>query len=375
MLRRIMVFGLVIILGVIVVMVLVRHRQAVLEDTSITPGTSTASTTSTTPVVTPSVATNTASQQPPAEIKPKPLLGESTHEIVSGSLTRQYTLYVPKQYDPAVAYPVVVLIHGGNGSGNNIVSALRGDGLASARFLADTNFASKAEALHFIVVAPEGFEGDWTDGRTTTDAAKRGIDDVAFITAAVREVGKTYHIDYAKIYSTGVSNGGTMSYRLACDGDGFFAAVAGVSASIVRTVGARCTVAIPVLGIQGTADPLMTFDGGPSKYAKAMGGDPNSPSLMAPAMDNMQLWAKNNGCNLTPTITRLPTVVDDGTSVDKYTFTGCKTARAVEYYVVNGMGHTWPPYHKAVLSAIAGPSSANINATDVVTEFLLAHSK
>jgi polyhydroxybutyrate depolymerase len=303
-------------------------------------------------------------------------LGESDHTLSFKGLSRAYTVYVPKNYKPATAYPLVVLIHGGDGNGSNMISKLASNEPGGKRFIVDSKFETKADTDNFIVVAPEGYGGNWNDGRTGTDPAKLGTDDVGFIVAVVDDVAATYNINHKKVYSTGISNGGTMSYRLACDRPDVFAAVAADAAATVKTVAAKCTSAVPVLGIQGTLDPLMTFDGGPSKYAKQMGNpDPTAPSQMLPAMDNMKLWVKNNGCAETPTITRQPTIVNDGTTVDKYTFTGCKTSRTVEYYVVNGMGHVWPPNSKAALSFLTGPTSGNIHATDVITEFLLAHSK
>jgi polyhydroxybutyrate depolymerase len=304
------------------------------------------------------------------------VVGESDHVISYKGLERVYTVYVPKNYNPATIYPLVVLLHGGDGNGDNMISKLSGTGPKGKRLLTDLKFEAKADTNNFIIVAPDGYGGNWNDGRTGTDPAALGTDDVGFIVAVVDEVSATYNINSKKVYSTGISNGGTMSYRLACERPDVFAAVATDVAATVKTIAATCTAAVPILGIQGTLDPLMTFDGGPSKFSKQMGNpDPTAPSQVLPAMDNMKLWVKNNGCNQTPTITRMPTIVKDDTTVDRYTFTGCKTARAVEYYVVNGMGHVWPPNSKAAISFLTGPSSGNINATDVITEFLLAHSK
>jgi polyhydroxybutyrate depolymerase len=324
------------------------------------------------------VATNTTEQILPGKAtstKTTSTIGQSDHMIVHGGLTREYTVYVPKDYDPAVSYPLVVLLHGGNGNSTNLLSKISRAEPSRKRFLADSNFEAKADLDNFIIVAPEGNSGNWNDGRSGTEPAKLGTDDVGFIVATVEEVEETYNIDSKTVYAVGMSNGATMSYRLACARPDVFAAVAGVAASTVKTIASSCTATLPILGIQGTLDPLMTFDGSPSKFAVQMGGSENEPSQVLPAFDNMQLWAENNNCNLTPVTTRLPIVSNDGTSVDKYSFTGCNTARAVEYYVVNDMGHVWPPNQSAVLARLTGPSSANINATDVVWEFLSAHSK
>ena len=91
-------------------------------------------------------------------------------------------------------------------------------------------------------------------------------------------------------------------------------------------------------------------------------------------MTVLSKWVSENDCDVVPKQSDLPTLVSDGTSVKKYSYSGCATGRAVEYYQVNGMGHGWPP-GSGQAESLAGPSSQNINATDVIWDFFASHPK
>src|SRR5581483_9072888 len=95
-------------------------------------------------------------------------------------------------------------------------------------------------------------------------------------------------------------------------------------------------------------------------YARAKGG------IAASAKDTMKLWATVDGCNQTPTVENVPPRVNDGTRVTKYSYSGCSAGTDVVYYIVQGMGHGWPPVESALGAGVTGPTSHNINATDVM---------
>lgn len=298
--------------------------------------------------------------------------GLTSHTLTTGGRTRTYTVYVPSVYDAEYSYPLVLLFHGGNGTGMAL-GALGDTQDSIDRMLEGTGFMQKADAEKFIVVAPAGVDGNWNDGRGTSEPELQGVDDVAFIHELLDVLESNYSLDTKRIYATGISNGGMFSYRLACEMGNRIAAVGGVSSAIAIPVAEQCTTATPIVGIQGTDDPLLPFDGTPTKkFARAMGTDGSSHILSA--ADTMALWAKNNSCATTPTTAALPVLENDGTTVTKYSYSNCTTPRAVEYYVVTGMGHGWPPNTRAALEMITGPTSHNINATDVVWEFFSAHS-
>jgi polyhydroxybutyrate depolymerase len=103
-------------------------------------------------------------------------------------------IHTPANYDLKKSYPLVLLFHGGYGSG--------------ARVLSYTRFASKADNAGFIVVAPDGVDNHWNDGRGTTNAT---VDDVGFVRQLIKALEARLAIDTRRIYATGISNGGTFA--------------------------------------------------------------------------------------------------------------------------------------------------------------------
>jgi len=101
-------------------------------------------------------------------------------------------------------------------------------------------------------------------------------------------------------------------------------------------------------------------------------GEGTVGGIAASAAQTMKLWATVNGCNLSPDVANIRRSVNDGTRVVKYTYSGCTAGTNVEYYIVQGMGHGWPG---ALAMRINGPTSHNINATDVMWGFFKAHSR
>ncbi len=267
--------------------------------------------------------------------------------------TRTYLIHIPTGYTAGKTYPLVFLFHGG--------------GKMGTRILQYTQFDKKADDKGFIVVAPEGIKHNWNDGRGTTDAELAGVDDVAFIRQLAKDLSAKLPIDQKRMYATGPSNGGMMTERLGCDASDLFAAIAPDVGPLPSRLESSCKPGpISVIGIQGSADPGIPIDGG------VMQGRGDGGEVLS-ARATMQFWAAKANCNTVPQVIHQKPLVNDGTSVDQYTFSGCTAGTSVVYYIVQGMGHSWPP-----LSGNAdtgGPTSQNIDATDVVWDFFAAHPK
>jgi polyhydroxybutyrate depolymerase len=285
-----------------------------------------------------------------------PSPGDSKGSLVTDDgRTRTYVIHTPANYDPKKTYPLVLLFHGGYGSG--------------ARILSKTRFASKADKAGFIVVAPDGVDNHWNDGRGTANAT---VDDVGFVRKLIKALEARFAVNPRQIYATGISNGGKFTARLGCELSDTFAAIGTVSGPIAGELLSSCKPApISMVGIQGTADPLNPIDGGESGggYALAKGG------MAASAAETMKLWAKVNSCDLTPNVANVPPRVNDGTKVVKYSYAGCSAGTNVDYYIVQGMGHGWPPAQGALAMRISGSTSHNISATDVMWDFFNEHSR
>lgn len=307
-------------------------------------------------------------QTPLAQVSfsPAPSLGEAyksgdyRESITVDGRTRTYIFRVPITYSPAKAYSLVMVFHGGGGEGIKIA--------------AQTNFPEKADKEGFIVVFPDGIEHNWNDGRDATDAYKLGVDDIAFVRALVTNITEKLSVDRKRIYATGVSNGGIFSHRLGCEMADIFAAIAPDVGSLAANLEPRCIPSEPVsvVVIQGTEDPFINIEGGEvkNKYFPKLGDG----GIIISAEKAMRFWASKNGCVGDPIITNIPPKVNDGTRVIKKEFTACRNNTSVTYYIVEGMGHTWPPKEPQA-PAVSGAATQNINATDVFWEFFKAHPK
>ncbi len=269
--------------------------------------------------------------------------GRSDHTITVGGRPRTYHLYVPAGLSGAV--PVVLMLHGGFGDGNQAETSYGWD--------------AQADRGRFVVVYPDGVNRAWNvGGGCCGTPASTGLDDVAFITAVVGEVSRLVGADPARIYATGISNGGMLAYRLACD-TGLFAAIGPDSATLLGDC--PDPGRISVIHIHGTADQNIPYDGGQgSGYAKING--PAVPALVA-------TWRQVDGC-ATPTGTTTGSVT---TSIAP-----CPDGRTVELITIAGAGHQWPgSVSKPVLQKALGldPPSTALDATAVIWQFFAAHPR
>jgi len=283
--------------------------------------------------------------------------------ISSQGRTRNYLLHVPASPNGAL----VLVFHGGGGSPFDIES--------------QTHFDDLSDREHFLVAYPEGFERSWADGRGTTKADREGLDDVALAKAIVSDIATTTHaVDRARVYATGPSNGGIFTNRLGCDAADVFAAIAPVIGTLAEKMALRCRPAarVSVVGVQGVADPVVPFDGGEvggTIEAVAAGGRVQSSRA------TQELWRTVDGCGPTPTSTPLPARVDDGTSVTKRAYSGCRDATDVVWYEIAGGGHRWPPNHsprpmvERAAAHLLGSASQNIDASAVIWSFFAAHTR
>jgi len=270
---------------------------------------------------------------------------QKNEQIKVDGITRQFVTYIPSVKDTGYKIPILISLHGRLGTGQ--------------RMMAFADFRPIAEKEKFIVVCPDGIDRSWNDGRPTP-AQKKGINDVKFIDELITYIIKTYHGDSNRVYVIGMSNGGFMTSRLACDLNNKIAAVAIVAASMDKDVNYQPTHPMPVMYIQGTSDPLVPFEGGAMKGA---GGEIYSHKEI------IQKWVAVNGCDTTPVITNLPDNARDGTTVIKEAYNGQKGLPMVISYTVVDGGHIWPGGSQYLPKFIIGKNSNNLNACKVIWEF------
>jgi polyhydroxybutyrate depolymerase len=282
---------------------------------------------------------------------------DSSHNLEFGGLKRSYLLHLPANA-PAGPLPLVVMLHGGMGTG---ASAAQQSG-----------FDAEADMHGFIVVYPDGTDRDrplrammgkqgfltWNAGSCCGYAQQHDIDDVGFIRAVVADVGKDHPVDPKRIYATGMSNGAMMSYRLACEASDLFAAV-GPVAGIVEIPDCKPAHPVAVIDFQGTDDENVPLNGGIGKKEVGKKED------RKPVQYSIDLWVKADGCSVT--------VKSEHPGIHLANYGGCQDGTAVDYYVVQGGGHDWPGGKQ--MAAFLDKPNPDIPATDLIWSFFKDHPK
>ena len=260
-------------------------------------------------------------------------------------LRRSYLLRVPAPAEPSRALPLLLVFHGAGGDAAGIE---RHTGLTAA-----------ATARGYAVVYPEGIGHRLNDGRGIVST-----DDLGFIRTLLDSLRAVLPVDPRRIYATGISNGGGMSFRLACDLPGTFAAIAPVAGPLAATLEEQCSATRPVslVMFQGTRDPLMPYDGGVLTSRRGS-------VLAAPRI--FELFARVDGCGGAAVLTAEPDTVTDGTRVRRSSYPECRDGHDVVLFTIEGGGHTWPggpPVGSAV-----GRVTRDLDATRVLLDFFDRH--
>lgn len=218
-------------------------------------------------------------------------------------------------------------------------------------------FRPLADRDKFIIVCPAS-KHLWHDGKDN-----HGIDDIKFISQIIDQMVKKYNANENRIYVTGISNGGFMASRLACQLHSRIAAIAVVAATLDQYEGYAPEKPMPVIYMHGTADPVI-----PEKGGKKFGRWIYSQDEV------LKIWAKTDKCGAKPIITEIPDKAGDGTSIIKKEYINRQTGnKVIGYTIVNG-GHTWPGGWQYMPRFIVGKTTKNLNACEVIWEFFKDYS-
>ncbi len=269
---------------------------------------------------------------------------KTSGSLISSGEKRQYLLYVPSTYDTSKPTPLIISIHGfAEWPAHQAQISLWND---------------LSEEQGFIVVYPSGtdFPKHWrTTGLTSTpdDPAL----DVQFISDLIDLLETQYNIDPARIYANGLSNGGGMSYLLACELSDRIAAIGSVAGAYTYPLD-RCNPSrpVPMIAFHGDADPIVPYLGGPSRSFEI-------PFPAVPVW--MQGWADRNQCQTTTPIPQ------DG-EISGSAWTDCSQNADVTFYSIAGGGHSWPG-GEPIPEWIVGKTSQAIDATRVMWQFFEQH--
>jgi polyhydroxybutyrate depolymerase len=272
----------------------------------------------------------------------------TTINIMVDNLSRSFLLYKPKGYNNAGKLPVVFVSHGGSGNSQGMLSL--------------TDFRPIADREKVLLIYPQGSQNSWNDGRPT-DANVAGVDDVNFFRQMCNYAVSNLSADAARIYATGISNGGFMSARLGCQLSDKIAAIAVVAASMEQGVYNNCNPgnSVPSIFIHGTADIFVPFIGGTV-----------SPGAGGTAVSHAQAvskWNTLNNCSTSPVTTNIADSANDGTTITKREYNNTTNNTQVVSYVVTNGGHTWPQGLQYLSVAIIGKTTQNLNANENIWAF------
>jgi polyhydroxybutyrate depolymerase len=259
---------------------------------------------------------------------------------------RPVTVHVPPGYDGSKAVPLVVLLHGYGASG----------ALQEAYF----QLKKLADANGFLYVHPDGTQDAggkrfWAASDACCDFGKKGVDDSAYLKGVVDDIKAAYKVDPKRVFFIGHSNGGFMSYRMACDHAPMVAAMVSLAGAMPKDpTMCKASEPVSVLQIHGDKDETVLYQGGTFAASAAYPGAPAS----------IDQWLTIDGCASTADTSPAPldlegSLTGDETTIARYA-SGCKPGGHAELWTIKNGGHI------PALSPSFAPK---------VIEFLLAHPK
>lgn len=261
-------------------------------------------------------------------------------------IERMAIIHVPARWDAATPAPVLMALHGGGGG---------------ALYQADDGnygLITKSEQAGFIAVFPNGISNarsgllaTWNAGACCGRARDEDVDDVGYLKAVIADLARRLRVDQARVFATGMSNGGMMAYRLACEAPEVFRGIAAV-AGTDNTRSCEPSKRVPVLHIHARNDDRVLYEGGAGEVFRneALVTD------FAPVPATIDKWVRLNGAAATPR--RVLEV--EGAWCDLHA-----GATPVKLCVTATGGHSWPGGAKARGEA---PSTA-VSANDLMWDF------
>jgi polyhydroxybutyrate depolymerase len=265
---------------------------------------------------------------------------------------RSYLVHLPSTYNNGQHVPLLMVLHGRNGNAKRISES--------------SEFNKRADHHGFIVIYPEGHNKQW-NYLHGIPGAPEGADDPGFLLALTEAVTKKYNTDRKRLYVSGISNGGFMAQRLACDQANLYSGLASVAAGGYAVMPETCERSTPidVLYLHGTADKLVPWEG------LGVRDESGSEQLVTMSIKkSLKFWAGHNRCSSDIDIIDLPQSGNShGTRVRVLNSNDCPSRSKVTLYAIIGGGHNWPGVQGAIPASIAGQVNMDIHASDEIWSF------
>lgn len=278
--------------------------------------------------------------------------GLHTDSMSYDGLQRKYMYYIPSGIENIGKVPVVFFLHGMGASAQIGVNVL------------GPQYHARAERDKAIVIYPEATSKHWNDKLGGSYPPTDNIDDVGYLSSLIDLFIRDFKADPNRIYFSGSSNGGMMTYRLSCDIPEKIRAIAPFVSTISQTVAKEFAQAkpIPIIITSGTADSVIKWAGGPIKVTR-------TPSILS-GDENVAYWVGRNGVKKKAKITHLLDVEPgDHSTVEIQHFKG---KNDVILYKIIGGAHTHPTLRTPGKPLVKG-LNMDYNSFERVWDFMMSY--
>lgn len=257
------------------------------------------------------------------------------------NLDRDYILYVPSTYDENSSLPLVFNLHGGAMTARDQMEQV-------------SDMRSLADSENFILVYPQSTNENgipiWNLGGENSKATD--VDDVGYISHLINKISNFYSINLDRVYVVGFSNGGYLSFELACKLSEEIAAFASVAGHMFIDTYNECmpTHPTPFLSINGTED---NYEGIESYYLSIENSN--------------NYWIEYNKTDLIPVISDIEDInTFDGSTVQLFSWINGKNGVEIDHYKILGGGHSWPSLNT---NSDKDMSNGDIDSNKIIWEF------
>lgn len=273
---------------------------------------------------------------------------------------RDVILHIPPSYDGNSLFPLVIVLHGGGGSAEQIHGQI--------------NMDASADHYGFVVAYPNGSGGlddlllTWNAGHCCGYAMNRNIDDVGYLSTLIDQLVENYAIDPDRVYMAGMSNGAMMTYRAGAE---LADKLAGI-APVAGTIGGQARVKYPAVFPDAPAEPVsvIAFHGMQDQHVLYEGGMGleaiNQGRIDFSVEKSIAFWLNADGCNTAP---ETETRANGNIVID--TYSGCATGTQVVLVTIMDGGHAWP----GAKPGFGDEPNQEISANQMMLEFFLARPK
>ncbi len=325
---------------------------------------------------------------------------ETKEKVTINNVDRTYTVRLPTGFDKAQKYPVVILLHGMNQDADDMERLTRFDELADKDSIIAVYPSALQGRWNIGVAAPQqpmmrgpgrgrrgwggypgggypgggpgggypggggGYPGGQSggQGRGERQNTAAPADDIDFLNEMLDQMATKFPVDRARVYVTGLSDGGFMAMKAGCAMANRIAAIAPVGAAMPKTMVCLPSRPLPVVMINGTSDPIVPYDGGTEHNLRL-------PTLSAE--DSAKAWAKMNRCSEKPTQTKFSPQQKGGMETKIQTYSSCQQDGQVVLYSLKGGGNTWPGGEQYEVEKQIGKTSQDLKANETMWSFFV----